>query len=213
MGLDRAAMLERASKLQGRSTSEDAGLLRRVRLQQRADEEDEGSRRNVSQLPCCRSSRTSKKADEQCPPSQSHTPAKEPVQPEPSDSDHLYSLDPVKTKKKLTESLDQVEKLRRELRNARDRERRQKKIMRCLLEDLKEKSTLSEELQQKLDVYSDFPVELLKRDHAFTPKQMDFALTLHLHGPKAYSYLRETMKFPLPHPHTLLRRQKQNLST
>ncbi|KAL0964113.1 hypothetical protein UPYG_G00319040 [Umbra pygmaea] len=64
---------------------------------------------------------------------------------------------------------------------------------------------LTEELEHKLDFYSDLPVELFKSHHAFTPAQREFALTLHLHGPKAYTYLRETMKIPLPHPHTLLK--------
>lgn len=68
--------------------------------------------------------------------------------------DHLYCLDPVATKQKLTENQDQIETLRRELRNAKDRERRQKKTVRCLLDDLKEKNMLTEELQQKLDYYS-----------------------------------------------------------
>ncbi|KAJ8416323.1 hypothetical protein AAFF_G00383450 [Aldrovandia affinis] len=52
----------------------------------------------------------------------------------------------------------------------------------------------------------DIPVELLKKeDRVFTPAQREFALTLHLHGPNAYSYLRDTMHIPLPHPHTLQR--------
>ncbi|KAL2100680.1 hypothetical protein ACEWY4_002441 [Coilia grayii] len=118
-------------------------------------------------------------------------------------TDHQYCLDPVTTKKKLKEYQDQIEKLRRELRNAKDRERRQRKTVRCLLQELKEKNMLTEELQQKLDFYSDLPVELFKKDKAFSPKQKEFALTLHLHGPKAYSYLRDTLKIPLPHPRTL----------
>ncbi|KAG5260534.1 hypothetical protein AALO_G00307400 [Alosa alosa] len=159
----------------------------------------------MSKLPRSRKSRTATKAGELCPPPQSHTPAKEPDFFDQPATDHLYFLDPVKTKQKLTECQDQVEKLRRELRNARDRERRQKKTVQCLLDDLRDKNMLSEELQQKLDFYSDLPVKLLKTDHAFTSKQREFALTLHLHGPKAYKYLREQMKIPLPHPHTLLK--------
>lgn len=66
----------------------------------------------------------------------------------------LFSLDPVQTKHKLIESQEQVEKLRQELRNARDRERRQKSTVRSLMEDLKRKRMLTVELQQKLDFYS-----------------------------------------------------------
>ncbi|KAK0145095.1 DNA transposase THAP9 [Merluccius polli] len=159
--------------------------------------------KHLSKLPCLRTSRTATKAGELCPPPP--PPAKEPDFFDQPATDHLYFLDPEKTKKNLTECQDQVEKLRRELRNARDREKRQKKTVQCLLDDLTNKNMLSEELQQKLDFYSDLPVEFLKTDHAFTSKQREFALTLHLHGPKAYKYLREQMKIPLPHPHTLLK--------
>ncbi|XP_076121935.1 THAP domain-containing protein 6-like [Alosa pseudoharengus] len=99
--------------------------------------------KHLSKLPRSRTSRTATKA------------AKEPDFFDQPATDHLYFLDPVKTKQKLTECQDQVEKLRRELRNARDRERRQKKTVQCLLDDLRDKNMLSEELQQKLDFYSD----------------------------------------------------------
>ncbi|KAM3850671.1 uncharacterized protein ACN63O_019382 [Diretmus argenteus] len=41
--------------------------------------------------------------------------------------------------------------------------------------------------------------------YEYTKDQREFALTLHLHGPKAYSYLRESLHLNLPHPHTLQR--------
>ncbi|KAL1268649.1 hypothetical protein QQF64_034012 [Cirrhinus molitorella] len=44
-----------------------------------------------------------------------------------------------------------------------------------------------------------------KRGHEYTKDPREFALTLHLHGPKAYSYLRDSLHLPLPHPHTLQR--------
>ncbi|CAL8398076.1 unnamed protein product [Boreogadus saida] len=44
-----------------------------------------------------------------------------------------------------------------------------------------------------------------KQGHEYTQNCREFALTLHLHGPKAYKYLRETRNFPLPHPQTLQR--------
>ena len=53
---------------------------------------------------------------------------------------------------------------------------------------------------------SDLPLGLLsKQGHEYTKEQREFALTLHLHGPKAYSYLRESLHLHLPHPHTLQR--------
>ena len=68
--------------------------------------------------------------------------------------DHQYPLDPVKAREKLIKSQDEIEKLRRELRNAKDRERRQKKTVCSLLDELKNNKLLTEELEQKLDFYS-----------------------------------------------------------
>lgn len=64
--------------------------------------------------------------------------------------DHQYALDPVKVKRKLTEAQEKVVELQRELRNAKDRERRHKKTVKSLLKDLKHKNML----QQELDLYS-----------------------------------------------------------
>ncbi|XP_026162535.1 THAP domain-containing protein 6-like isoform X2 [Mastacembelus armatus] len=77
---------------------------------------------------------------------------------EQSTSDHQYALDPDKVKKKLTEAQEMVEELQRDLRNAKDRERRHKKTMRSLLEVLKQRNMLTEELQKKLDFYSGIEV-------------------------------------------------------
>lgn len=68
--------------------------------------------------------------------------------------DHQYALDPVKVKKKLSDAHERLEELQRDLRNAKDRERRHKKTVEILLEDLKRRHMLTEELQQKLDFYS-----------------------------------------------------------
>ena len=68
--------------------------------------------------------------------------------------DHQYALDPIKVKKKLTEAQEKVEELQRDLRNAKDRERRNKKTVKSLQEDLKHKNMLTKELQQKLDFHS-----------------------------------------------------------
>lgn len=75
--------------------------------------------------------------------------------PEESVSDHQYALDPVTVKKKLIEAQERVEKLQRILRNARDRERRHKKIVKSLLRKLKDKNMLTKELKQELDFGSD----------------------------------------------------------
>ncbi|XDV45352.1 hypothetical protein PO909_013466 [Leuciscus waleckii] len=78
--------------------------------------------------------------------------------------------------------------------------------MKALLEELKAKNLINEELNDKLECYSDLPVHLLSRQGAeYTQAQRDFALTLHLHGPKAYHYLRDDLKIHLPHPSSLQR--------
>ncbi|KAK7128284.1 hypothetical protein R3I93_020780 [Phoxinus phoxinus] len=46
---------------------------------------------------------------------------------------------------------------------------------------------------------------MAKQGHEYTKDYREFALTLHLHGPKAFKYLRETRHFPLPHPHPIQR--------
>ncbi|XP_005949806.1 THAP domain-containing protein 6-like isoform X2 [Simochromis diagramma] len=89
-----------------------------------------------------RTSRTSQKAAEEPPQVQAV---------EQTASDHQYALDPVQVKKRLNEAREKLEELRRDLRNAKDRERRHKKTVKSLLEDLKHKHMLSEELQQRLD--------------------------------------------------------------
>ncbi|XP_049907519.1 THAP domain-containing protein 6-like [Epinephelus moara] len=66
---------------------------------------------------------------------------------EESTSDHQYALDLIDVKRKLTEAQERVDELQRKLRNARDRERRHTKTVKSLLQDLKEKKLLTEELQ------------------------------------------------------------------
>ncbi|XP_019744157.1 THAP domain-containing protein 6 isoform X1 [Hippocampus comes] len=131
------------------------------------------------------------------------------LQPSPlSDVDHCYALpsSPAGLKARLTEALARVEGLERELRNVKDRERRAKNTVFGLLEDLRGKNLINEELREKLDSYSGLPVHLLsKQGNDYTRDQREFALTLHLHGPKAYDYLRKSLHLQLPHPHTLQR--------
>ncbi|XP_035238755.1 THAP domain-containing protein 6-like [Anguilla anguilla] len=122
--------------------------------------------------------------------------------------DHSYALpaSPTGLKARLSEALARVESLEREMRNAKDRERRAKNTVHGLLEDLRGKNLINEELKERLNFYSDLPIDLLsKQGHEFTKDQKEFALTLHLHGPKAYNYLRESLHLNLPNPHTLQR--------
>ncbi|XP_008299723.1 THAP domain-containing protein 6-like isoform X2 [Stegastes partitus] len=123
-------------------------------------------------------------------------------------TDHLYALPacPKAIKAKLEEASARVRKLQREKMNSLRREKRAKDNMQALLEELKEKNLINEELKDKLDCYSDLPVQLLSRQGVeYTKAQRDFALTLHLHGPQAYNYLRDTLHIHLPHPSSLQR--------
>lgn len=125
-----------------------------------------------------------------------------------SSLDHSYGLStsPADLKVRLNGALARVAILERELRNAKNRERRAKDLVCSLVEDLKKKTLMNEELKEKLDLYADFPVHLLPRySHEYTKDQREFALTLHRHGPKAYDFLRKSLHLNLPHPHTLQR--------
>ncbi|XP_072554127.1 THAP domain-containing protein 6-like [Paramormyrops kingsleyae] len=115
-------------------------------------------------------------------------------------------LMPDAIKAKLQQALVRQRKLQREKSNALRREKRAKNNMQALLEELKEKNLINEELKDRLECYSDLPVHLLSRQGVeYTKAQRDFALTLHLHGPKAYNYLRETLHIHLPHPSSMQR--------
>ncbi|TKS70553.1 DNA transposase THAP9 [Collichthys lucidus] len=123
-------------------------------------------------------------------------------------TEHSYALpgSPEALKAKLEAASARVRKLEREKSNALRREKRAKNNMQALLEELKEKNLINEELKDKLECYSDLPVHLLsKQGVEYTKAQRDFALTLHLHGPKAYHYLRDTLHIHLPHPSSLQR--------
>ncbi|KAL0962704.1 hypothetical protein UPYG_G00344260 [Umbra pygmaea] len=128
-------------------------------------------------------------------------------QTQPND-DHGSALpaSPTALKTRLMEALARVEILEREKKNAMAREKRAKTTVKSLLGDLNKKNLINEELKEKLKFYSDLQIDLMaKQGHEYTKNYREFALTLHLHGPKAYKYLRETQHFPLPHPHTLQR--------
>lgn len=70
--------------------------------------------------------------------------------------DHLYALPACSkaVKAKLNEVSMRVRKLQREKSNALARERRAKKNMQALLEELKDKNLINEELKDKLECYS-----------------------------------------------------------
>nr|XP_033490498.1 THAP domain-containing protein 6-like [Epinephelus lanceolatus] len=73
-----------------------------------------------------------------------------------SNVDHSYALpaSPTALKARLSEALARVESLEREKRNSMIRERRAKKNVDALLEDLREKNFINEELKDRLEFYS-----------------------------------------------------------
>uniref|UniRef100_A0A672IKK3 THAP-type domain-containing protein n=1 Tax=Salarias fasciatus TaxID=181472 RepID=A0A672IKK3_SALFA len=74
-----------------------------------------------------------------------------------SKGDHSYALPtcPGALKARLSKAMAKVESLEREKRNARDRERRAKSTVCGLLEELRAKNLINEELKEKLDLYSE----------------------------------------------------------
>lgn len=95
-----------------------------------------------------RSTQTSKRALE---PIIDHVPVpKCPEPPKPSVSDHHYALDPSQVKQKLTEAQARIKELERQLRNAKDRERRQKEVLKSLLERLDTGGMIYEEIEVEL---------------------------------------------------------------
>lgn len=70
--------------------------------------------------------------------------------------DHTYSLpsSPKALKAKFDASMATIRKMKRQRYNALARERRAKKNMQALLEELKAKNLINEELKDKLECYS-----------------------------------------------------------
>ncbi|XP_076826510.1 protein cholesin isoform X2 [Brachyhypopomus gauderio] len=100
-----------------------------------------------------RSTKPSRKAVENLPVDLSqHIPEREPQ----SNDDHSYDLprSPTYLQARLREALGRVKTLQREKLNAKARERRAKKTIMSLLEDLKEKNRINEELKDRLDFHS-----------------------------------------------------------
>ncbi|XP_029919572.1 THAP domain-containing protein 2-like [Myripristis murdjan] len=79
--------------------------------------------------------------------------------------DHNYSLpcSPAALKAKLSEASARVLSLEKEKRNAQVRERRAKHVINALLTDLREKNLLNKELNERLQSYSDLPLDLFKK--------------------------------------------------
>ncbi|XP_030072181.1 DNA transposase THAP9 [Microcaecilia unicolor] len=119
--------------------------------------------------------------------------------------DHLYSTPNLETlKRKLQASEEARAQKEKELKNAKDREKRRGKTCPSVIKELTQRSLLSLELQDKLQPYRDIPLDLFRKPESkYSLQQQYFALTLHLYGPKAYDYLKDELKLPLPSPQGL----------
>ncbi|XP_014896157.1 THAP domain-containing protein 6-like isoform X2 [Poecilia latipinna] len=102
-----------------------------------------------------RTSKTSKKAEETLSLDCSQLVQEaEPVSV--ATNDHSYALPSSNDdlRARLREALARVESLERERRNAKDREKRAKKTVSGLLEDLRMKKLINEDLKEQIDLYS-----------------------------------------------------------
>ncbi|XP_040269134.1 DNA transposase THAP9 isoform X1 [Bufo bufo] len=119
--------------------------------------------------------------------------------------DHPYYIPDIDTlKKKLQASEDSRAQKEKELRNAKDREKRLRQTCHSIYCELIKRNLLSSELLDILQPYEDIPLERFKKPESeYSAQQRMFSLTLQLNDPLVYKYLRKETKLPLPGPRRL----------
>ncbi|KAG9489919.1 hypothetical protein GDO78_005697 [Eleutherodactylus coqui] len=119
--------------------------------------------------------------------------------------DHPYFIPDIDTlKRKLQASEDSRAQKEKELRNAKDREKRLRQTCLSIYRELIKRNLLSSQLLDILQPYEDIPLELFKKPESeYSAQQRMFSLTLHLNDPLSYKYLRKETKLPLPGPRRL----------
>ncbi|XP_069834805.1 DNA transposase THAP9 isoform X2 [Dendropsophus ebraccatus] len=119
--------------------------------------------------------------------------------------DHPYFIPDVDTlKRKLQASEDSRAQKEKELRNAKDREKRLRQTCLSIYRELIKRNLLSSQLLDILQPYEDIPLELFKKPESeYSAQQRMFSLTLQLNDPLSYKYLRKEAKLPLPGPRRL----------
>ncbi|XP_075713521.1 DNA transposase THAP9 isoform X2 [Rhinoderma darwinii] len=119
--------------------------------------------------------------------------------------DHPYFIPDIDTlKKKLQASEDSRAQKEKELRNAKDREKRLRQTCLSIYRELIKRNLLSSHLLNILQPYEDIPLELFKKPESeYSAQQRMFSLTLQLNDPLSYKYLRKETKLPLPGPRRL----------
>ncbi|XP_069621298.1 DNA transposase THAP9 [Ranitomeya imitator] len=119
--------------------------------------------------------------------------------------DHPYFIPDLDTlKRKLQVSEDSRAQKEKELRNAKDREKRSRQTCLSIYHELIKRNLLSSQLLDILQPYEDIPLELFKKPESeYSAQQRMFSLTLQLNDPLSYKYLRKETKLPLPGPRRL----------
>ncbi|XP_073508482.1 DNA transposase THAP9 isoform X2 [Phyllobates terribilis] len=119
--------------------------------------------------------------------------------------DHPYFIPDIDTlKRKLQVSEDSRAQKEKELRNAKDREKRLRQTCLSIYHELIKRNLLSAQLLDILQPYEDIPLELFKKPESeYSAQQRMFSLTLQLNDPLSYKYLRKETKLPLPGPRRL----------
>lgn len=135
----------------------------------------------------------------------SHTPASS----GPSHSrDHPY-YDPEEPEAKVKRLSGHLTTTRKQMKCLRERAKRyheKNKALECLIEDLKNKHLISDEAEQKLQLFGNVPQEILiswsqnamqvPRGRRYSEEMKKFATTLHYYSPRAYEYMSKM--FPMP---------------
>ncbi|KAM9311759.1 DNA transposase THAP9 [Gastrophryne carolinensis] len=119
--------------------------------------------------------------------------------------DHPYFIPDIETlKRKLEASENSRAQKEKELRNAKDREKRLRQTCFSIYQELSKRNLLSAQLQETLQPYEDIPLELFRKPESeYSAQQRLFSLTIHLNDPLSYKYLRKEIKMPLPGPRRL----------
>ena len=108
-------------------------------------------------------------------------------QTETSSLDHEYALPSAATlKRRLDVLVDKVETDDKNRKNVNRRETRLRQSISSIINDLKEQRFVNEEMEAKLQAFSDIPTDLFNRPaNEYTDEQKDFARTLHMYSGKA----------------------------
>ncbi|XP_041860538.1 THAP domain-containing protein 6-like [Melanotaenia boesemani] len=121
---------------------------------------------HLQKLEKLRTTNTSRRADENVSVAFQDEPTTDTSQPQPQpDEDHSYALpaSPTALTRRLEETQARVESLARDKKNAVAREKRANRAVKSLLEDLREKNLINEELKERLEFYSDLQLDFMAK--------------------------------------------------